>query len=60
MDYNMINKIKDYTTHYFKISPNAYFIENEFYQDLSETMKVKLVKDYITDPKYDAPSMLLN
>jgi len=36
----MINKIKDYTTQYFKISPNAYFIENEFYQDLSETMKV--------------------
>jgi hypothetical protein len=60
MDYVIINNIKDYTNNYFKVSPNAYFIENEFYQDLSETMKVQLVKDYITDPKYDDSSMLLN
>ena len=44
----MINKFKEYTNQYFKLSPNAFFIDNEFYQDLSERLKIKLVKDYIT------------
>jgi hypothetical protein len=60
MNSYFINKIKDYTNNYFKLSPNAYFIENEFYQDLTETLKIKLVKDYITDPKCNDTSMLLN
>tara|TARA_B110000285_G_scaffold229498_1_gene294325 strand:+ start:204 stop:452 length:249 start_codon:yes stop_codon:yes gene_type:complete len=60
MNSYFINKIKDYTNHYFKVSPNAYLIDNEFYQDLTETLKIKLVKDYITDPKIDDATMLLN
>ena len=45
---------------FYKVSPNAFFIENEFYRDLSENLKIKLVKDYITDPKVDDSSMFLN
>jgi hypothetical protein len=56
----MINKFKEYTTDYFKLSPNAFLIENEFYQDLSESLKTKLVKDYITAPSEYDSSMFLN
>ena len=40
--------IKDwrlYTLYYFQKSPNAFLSDNELYQDISESMKVKIVKD---------------
>ena len=41
-------KIKDwkqYTLKYFRDSPNAFLIENTFYNTLSANMKTKVVKD---------------
>ena len=40
--------IKDwrlYTLYYFQKSPNAFLSDNELYGEISETMKVKIVKD---------------
>ena len=31
MDSDAISNFKDYAMYYFKLSPNAFFIENEFY-----------------------------
>lgn len=31
-----IQKWKKYTSQYFRVSPNVYLIENEFFQQLSE------------------------
>ena len=36
---------KKYTIRYFKYSPNAFLVENEFYNILSANMKVKVVKE---------------
>ena len=60
MNSNEITRLKDFTWYFFQLSPNAFFIENEFYKDLSENLKVKLVKDFMTNPKENDMSMLLN
>ena len=60
MSSKIITYFKDYTNSYAKTSPNAFFIENEFYQDLPENLKIKLVKDYIADPKVNDAGMYLN
>jgi hypothetical protein len=38
MGSDAISSFKDYTMYYYKVSPNAFFIENEFYQDLTENL----------------------
>jgi hypothetical protein len=60
MSSKIITHFKDYTLNYSKVSPSAFFIDNAFYQDLSENLKVKLVKDYITNAKVNEASMFLN
>ena len=42
---NVIKEWKKYTIQYFKISPNIYLIENQFYNDLTENMKIQLMRD---------------
>jgi hypothetical protein len=56
----IINNFKDYTSKYFKKSSSPFFIENEFYNDLTENIKIKLVKDYLTNPQVNDKSMILN
>ena len=41
----VINAWKIYTLKYFQSSPNAFLVENEFYNLLSANMKVNVVKD---------------
>ena len=43
-----IQKWKMYTIQYFKISPDFYLINNEFYQSLSNKMQVRLVTDSLS------------
>ena len=40
----VIQQWKKDTIQYFKQSPNFFLIDNEFYNELSENMKVKLFK----------------
>ena len=39
----VINNWKWYTMQYFKFSPNAFFYESQFYQNLSEHLKIKVI-----------------
>jgi hypothetical protein len=41
----VINQWRKYTLRYFQHSPNAFLAENDFYQQISENMKVKIVKN---------------
>ena len=34
-----------YAVQYFKVSPDIYLTNNEFFQNLNENLKIKLVKD---------------
>lgn len=43
INYKILNEWKNYTLQYFKSSPNVYFIENEFFNNLSEKIKTKLI-----------------
>ena len=43
-----INNFKDYTSRYFKKSSSPFLSENEFYVELTESLKGRLVKDYLT------------
>ena len=45
---HQINNFKDYTARYFKKSSSPFLIENEFYEDLTESLKTRLVRDYLT------------
>jgi hypothetical protein len=56
----IINNFKDYTSRYFKKSSSPFFIENEFYKDLTESLQIRLVKDYLTNPEINDKSMFLN
>jgi len=56
----IINNFKDYTSRYFKKSSSPFFIENEFYNDLTEGLKIRLVKDYLTNPQINDKQMFLN
>ena len=60
MNSTRISSFKEYTIDYYKVSPNAFFAENEFYQDLSENLKILLVKDYLINPKVNNEDLLLN
>lgn len=40
---------KKYTIRYFKHSPDIFLAENEFFKELNERMKVKLVKENLAD-----------
>ena len=42
-----INDWKIHTLKYFQGSPNSFFADNEFYQNLSKRLKVKVVKENI-------------
>ena len=45
-----IQEWKKYTIQYFKISPNTFLIENEFFQSLTQNMKVQLIKENLSKP----------
>ena len=50
---SIIKDWRKYTQDYFKESPNAYLKENEFYQVMSENMKVKVIKDNLKISQYE-------
>ena len=45
INFKQLNDWRIYTLHYFKMSPNVYFLENKFYNKLSENMRIKIVLD---------------
>ena len=56
---DIIKEWKKYTIQYFKISPNIYLIENQFYNDLTENMKIQLMRDNLFKQTNQHESMLL-
>ena len=47
INYKVINNWKNYCLEYFKSSPNAFFVENEFFRRLPEKYKIKLLIDFM-------------
>lgn len=56
---DVIKEWKKYTIQYFKISPNVYLIENQFYNDLTENMKIQLMRDNLFKQTNTMDNMLL-
>ena len=42
-----LNQWKNYTLKYFRQSPNAFFVEDEFYDKLDDNMRVRIVKNQL-------------
>lgn len=47
---DIIKEWNSFTLKYFKESPNAFMVENEFYNVLTSNMKVKIVKKNLMLP----------
>ena len=45
INFEVLNEWKNYTLTYFKLSPNIYFCQNDFFNKLSEKLKTKLILD---------------
>jgi hypothetical protein len=54
-----IQEWKKYTIQYFKISPNTFLIENEFFQSLTQNMKVQLIKENLSLPYSGSEQLIL-
>lgn len=48
-----------FVNEYFKVSPSAFFCENEFYKDLSNNLKVKLMVDELGQKTKDNEDLIL-
>ena len=57
--YQVLNKWNDYVIKYFSISPNTFFIQNQFFSNMPEKMKTEILVKNMSLPSKDKEFLVI-